>query len=75
MSILRVQAGIDGNKGRGKHALPKEILQNVRNAEGCTESVGGIGIAKIVCKDAITNEPDQAAQQDTCGDRNCVCLS
>ena len=67
MAIFGVEPGIDGDERSGEDAFSEEILQNIGNAEGGAEGVGGVGIAKVVCEDAVAHQPDQAAEKDTDG--------
>jgi len=65
--VARKQTGVDGDEGSGKNALAKQILQEIRNAQGGLENVGSGGITKIVCKDAFANEPGNAAEKNPGG--------
>ena len=62
MSVLGIQTRLNRDEGRGKHALAKQILQDVRNAKGGAKGVGRIGIPTIMRKHPVTDETDQAAQ-------------
>ena len=59
--------GIDRYEGSGKLAFAEEVLQKVGDAQGRFEHVGGVGIAKIVGEDTVTDEAGDAAEEDACG--------
>ena len=67
MTLLRIEPGIHGDEGRRKHAFAKEILQKIRDAKRGAKCVCGIGVAEVVRKDAIADQPHQTAKQNTGG--------
>jgi hypothetical protein len=79
VALLRMEPRIDGDEGRGKHALAEKILQKIGNAKRGAKCVRGIGVAEVVRKDAIAHQPDQSAEQDADGDekrmRLCGCAA
>ena len=79
MALLCMEPRIDGDEGRGKHALAEKILQKIGNAKRGAKCVRGIRVAEVVRKDAIAHEPDQTAEEDADGDekrmRFCGCAA
>jgi len=69
VAFFGAQASIDRNKRRRKDSFAKEVLQKVGNAESCSKSVRSIGVAEVVGKDTIADQPNQAAEQNTRSDR------
>ena len=65
MALLRIEPRVDRDEGCREHAFAKEVLQEIRNAKRSAKCVCGIGVAKVVGKDAIAHQPYEAAEQDT----------
>ena len=42
----------------------EEILEDIGDAEGCPEGVGGVGVAEVMGEDAVADQSGDAAQQD-----------
>ena len=54
------QARIDRNEGSGEHAFAEQILQEIGNAKGRRESIGGVELAEVMREDALPHQPDDA---------------
>jgi len=52
--------------------LREQVLQEIGNAEGRVESVGGVIEAEIMGEDALADQADQAAEQDAGADQGGV---
>ena len=57
------------DEGGRQHALAEQVLQEVRDAEGGVERVGGVRQAEVVREDALAHQAQHAAQQDAGGDQ------
>jgi len=55
VGIAGEQAGVDGDEGGGEDAFAEKILEEIGDAEGGFENVGGIGIAEVVSEDAVAD--------------------
>lgn len=62
------KVGVDRNERSGEHAFTEKVLQEVWDAEGGFEDVGGVRIAEVVGEDTVANESGHAAEKDACGD-------
>ena len=65
VTILRVQPRIDRNERRREYAFAKKVLQEVRNAEGGAECVGGVRVAEVVSEYAVPHQSDDAAEENS----------
>ncbi len=65
----RQQRSIHGDEGCGEHALAKQILQRVGNAECRFESVRGVGISEVMGKYAVANQARNTAEKNSGGDQ------
>ena len=54
--VARQQVGINGNEGSREDTFAKKILQEIGDAEGGFENVGGIGVAEVVGEDTIADQ-------------------
>ncbi|MGB9405067.1 MAG: hypothetical protein WCA98_16140, partial [Candidatus Acidiferrales bacterium] len=63
------ERGINGNERGGENAFAEEILEEIGDADGGFESVGGVGIAEIMGEEAIANQSGDAAKKNSGGDQ------
>jgi len=61
----RTQSRVYRNERRRKDSFAEQILQEVRNADGCAKYVGGVGITEVVSEDALADEAGDAAEKDS----------
>src|SRR5262249_43161460 len=61
--------GVNRNKRGGENTFAKKILQEIGDAEGGLEDVGGIGIAEVVGENAVANEACNTGEKDSSGDK------
>ena len=65
VAFFSAQAGIDRNERRRKDTFPEEVLQKVGNAESGAKGIRRVGVAEIVSKYPVADQPDNTAEQDT----------
>src|SRR5262249_38246885 len=58
------QSSVDRNKGRRHRAFPEQVLQQIRDAKGGRDGVGGGQAAEEMREDLATNETRQAAGEN-----------
>jgi hypothetical protein len=66
------QAGVNRNERGREYALAEQVLQEIGDAEGGVEGVGGVREAEVMGEDALADEADQAAEQDAGADQRGV---
>jgi hypothetical protein len=62
------QLRVDGNERSGERAFAENVLQEVRNTKGRAERVAFCRSSEVVREDALANQADDAADENSGAD-------